>query len=453
MIYVISNVEYPEARKISPAPDDLLVFLNKAKSAAYYRDHAKKMCIRRSPKPEYGTDLEGADNRFVFSGPPAKTVPAKVIADLKKKYDWNYSIEAGKVKCATTGYMAVKYLRHLFPNEEIVLVNFGFGVRKSSYRCPWHNWRFEDRELGEFRHIYTDPPVSAPDLADRRTRVFYNLSGWLGDNVYASAVVANIAAAGFAINVSRNGHSELWKDCPFLTRSVDEDNADFVIRERYPCPWRNNAKQIIEGCTDAAAYDLSANIPVLVERPHIWMDIDSKRPIPEPYVVILAGWQNSAPTKKWAREYWSEVIRRRPDVKFVQIGQKKNHSEILPGAVNMIDKTSLRDLVRLVRDARCVISPPSGVVHIAAAFRTPVIMLSGGREPATLAAYPETRVLSVCGGGLECCRDGGCHRNHFGTGANMCAFHGRRGDEPTPTSNCMLSVTPDAVIEAMKGLA
>ena len=34
-------------------------------------------------------------------------------------------------------------------------MNFGFEVRKSSYRCPWHNWRFEDKELAKFRHVYT----------------------------------------------------------------------------------------------------------------------------------------------------------------------------------------------------------------------------------------------------------------------------------------------------------
>lgn len=155
MIYVISNVEYPEIRKLHPAPDDLLVFLNKAKSASYYQDHQRKMCIRRSPKSEYGVDLDGVDNRFIFSGPPEKTAPSNVIAELKKSYDWDYEIEKGKVKCPTTGYMAVKWVEKMFPGQTITLVNFGYEVDKSSYRCPWHNWRFEAKVLGEYKHIFT----------------------------------------------------------------------------------------------------------------------------------------------------------------------------------------------------------------------------------------------------------------------------------------------------------
>ena len=157
MIYIISNVDYPEERKIHPNPEDMLVFLNKAKTASYYAAHPnhRKMCIRRSPELNYGSDLPGIDNRFIFAGPPDKTVPGEIINRLKQSYDWDYEIEKGKIKCATTGYMAVKYLEATYPDEEIVLVNFGYEVKKSSYRCPWHNWRFEAKALSGFRHIFT----------------------------------------------------------------------------------------------------------------------------------------------------------------------------------------------------------------------------------------------------------------------------------------------------------
>lgn len=159
MIYVFSNVEYPESRKLHPAPGDLLVFLNKAGSEAYYRGHPRRMCIRRSPRPEYGVDIPDADNRFIFSGPPEKTAPSSLIDELKESYDWDYEIEKGKTRCATTGYMAVKWLEKMFPGETIRLVNFGNGVRKSTYRCPWHNWRFEAKALREYQHMFTADPA------------------------------------------------------------------------------------------------------------------------------------------------------------------------------------------------------------------------------------------------------------------------------------------------------
>lgn len=155
MIYVISNVEYPEERKLTPRPEDLLVFLNKARSAGFYAGHPRRMCIRRTPEASYGVDVPEVENRFIFSGPSDRTLPREVLQRLKKSYDWDYEIEDGKTKCATTGYMAIKYLEWLFPGEEITLVNFGFEVERSTYRCPWHNWRYEAKELAKFKHIYT----------------------------------------------------------------------------------------------------------------------------------------------------------------------------------------------------------------------------------------------------------------------------------------------------------
>lgn len=154
-IYVFSNVRYPEENKIVPGPDDILVFLNKAASVGYYSDFPNRILYRRSPSEEYGKPIPGCDNRTVFGGGP-NDIPKKFVDELKRGYDWNYPIEQGKVRCATTGYMVVKYLESIYPDREIVLVNFGYGVEKSTYRCPWHNWTFEAEQLKPFRHLYLE---------------------------------------------------------------------------------------------------------------------------------------------------------------------------------------------------------------------------------------------------------------------------------------------------------
>ena len=459
MIWIFSNVPFtaPEAPKVEE--DDLLVFLNKAANVAHYRDHFKKVVYHRSPEACYGAEVMGCVNRYVFSAGKA-SVPGEFIDGLKKSYDWNYEIEAGKVKCMTTGYMVAMYMRKLYPDDEIVLVNFGFGVKESTYRCPYHNWPFEDKALAGFKHIYTGGNVPLRNVApaslgglDRnarlqRKRVYYELSGWLGDNVYASAVVANMVAAGFAVNVSTTGHAALWEPCRLLDRRITRENADVVLKQRNFNPWTLHCPNIIHGVTAAAAYDLNTEIPVRMKRPHVWLELPEERLIDGLYVVLNTGWQNSAPTKKWSRENWEKLIALCPDVHFVQMGQAKNHAELLAGAVDMIDRTPLPDLLRLVRDAACVISPPSGAVHIAAAYKVPSILLAGGREPATLAAYPETVAFSACGGRLDCCRSAGCHRNKFGTGEKECGCfrHGADG----PTAQCMLDITAEEVAEALR---
>lgn len=449
MIWIFSNVPFAAGNAPQVAEDDLLVFLNKAANIEHYRSHFRKVVYHRSPEECYGAEVMGCVNRYVFSAGKA-SLPGGFIDELKKTYDWDYEIEAGKTKCMTTGYMVAMFMRHEYPDEEIVLVNFGFEVKNSTYRCPWHNWRFEDKALAEFRHVYTagEDVKRHTDTIVYRKKVFYELSGWLGDNVYASAVTMNIVGAGFAINVSENGHGDIWKKCPFLDRKITQENADIVIRQRYLYPWDLHCKHIIDGVTAAAAYDLNADIPFRIRRPRIWTELPEARLMKNPYVVINTGWQNSAPTKKWSRENWEKLVALCPDVAFVQMGESKNHAEPIPGAIDMIDKTELADLLRLIRDAACVVSPPSGAIHIAGAYRTPNIMLSGGREPATLAAYPETVAFSACGGIRECCMSSGCHRNKFGTGDKECGTF--RDGADGPTAQCMLDITPEAVAEALR---
>jgi len=157
-IYIFSNVAYPEKNKITPNPGDMLVFLNKAESVKYYQSTpAIKMVYLRSQKENYGTVIPSCINQYVFDETKQGLgLPADFIKKLKDNYDWNYPIEEGKVKCATTGYMVALFLAETYQNAEIILVNFGYNVSKSTFRCPWHNWKFEAEQLKKFKHLYLE---------------------------------------------------------------------------------------------------------------------------------------------------------------------------------------------------------------------------------------------------------------------------------------------------------
>lgn len=159
MIYVISNVPYDRETRLNVDPTDLLVFLNKAASISYYPEHQRKICIHRSNAKEYGERISGIPNFFIYTGPSHMTPPKGLLDAINKEYDWNYEVEKGSIKSPTTGYLAIKCLEKKYPKEEIVLVNFGYRIRKSSYRCPWHNWKFEDTALAKYKHIYTAPTI------------------------------------------------------------------------------------------------------------------------------------------------------------------------------------------------------------------------------------------------------------------------------------------------------
>lgn len=155
MIYIFSNVAYPEEAKLKPNPDDLLVFINKAKSIHYYTEHKNKEVYHRFDKPEYGEVVPDVPNYYVFGDTGVTT------KEFRKNlpYDYNFEPPKGTVKSPTTGYVLVKHLEYKYPSQEIVLVNFGYEVCKSTGRSMNHNWIFENRELSKYKHIYTAPTI------------------------------------------------------------------------------------------------------------------------------------------------------------------------------------------------------------------------------------------------------------------------------------------------------
>ena len=86
MIYLISNVTYSRSAKLTPAPEDLLVFLNRAVSYAWYEDHSRKLIIRRMPGKEYGAPISGADIRYIFNDNKPDAMPAELLAKVDAGY-------------------------------------------------------------------------------------------------------------------------------------------------------------------------------------------------------------------------------------------------------------------------------------------------------------------------------------------------------------------------------
>ena len=287
-------------------------------------------------------------------------------------------------------------------------------------------------------------------MIKNKRSVYFIPSGWLGDAIYASAVVKNILNTNlFEINVDPVNRKYLWQNCPYLNHEITPDNADIVFRMHYRDPWTADVRNIIDCVTETFAKEAGVSVPVVCRKPEIWMDIPSSRLIEERYVVISSGWQNSAPAKRWPMPYWQKLVDICPDIIFVQTGQKKNNAEPLQDVISMIDQTDLADLMRIVRCADCVISPPSGIIHLAGAFDTPYICLSGGREPAGLVSYPCGSSISMIGK-LDCCRSGGCHLNKFNPGHSECKNHRQLDHDPIPAGLCMTMITPEMVKEKLE---
>lgn len=118
------------------------------------------------------------------------------------------------------------------------------------------------------------------------------------------------------------------------------------------------------------------------------------------YWVICIGKRPPFTSKFWPPERWQSVVSAFPHITFVQVGHSDHGQPELrgPNVINMIGKTQdertgIRDLFRLVYHADGCGSLISSLMHIAAGFHKPCVVVAGAREPARFEQYPFHRYL------------------------------------------------------------
>ena len=163
-----------------------------------------------------------------------------------------------------------------------------------------------------------------------------------------------------------------------------------------------------------------------------------------PFWIIVAGGKRDMTIKWWhPRRYQAVVDHFRGKIQFVQVGEAGHHHPPLRGVIDLRERTSLRQLVRLVYHAQGVVCPVTNLMHLAAAIplcpvqgskfkvqssplacgrptmnfehgtlnsfpqSRPCVVIAGGREPSQWEAYPHHQFIHT-NGALRCCDNGGC---------------------------------------------
>lgn len=137
--------------------------------------------------------------------------------------------------------------------------------------------------------------------------------------------------------------------------------------------------------------------------------------------IIVSGGKKDFTAKWWDPARCQQVVDHfRDQIQFVQCGDGGDWHVHPPleGAINLVGRTDLRQMVRLMHHADGVICPVTMFMHLAAAVETrpgrprnrPCVVVAGGREPAHWEAYPHHQYLHT-NGCLPCCDDGGCWRS------------------------------------------
>lgn len=148
-------------------------------------------------------------------------------------------------------------------------------------------------------------------------------------------------------------------------------------------------------------------------------------------------------TKKWPLEYFNRVIKeleKREDTTVVVVGGKEEMFFNMPLANTTIDlrgKTTLLELVEVIRRADIVLTNDSSPIHIASAFPNVRILALFGPTVEKFGFFPwskNSEVFQV--EGLEC---------------RPCSIHG--GDScPKKHFKCMLDIKPEMVLERIESI-
>lgn len=142
-----------------------------------------------------------------------------------------------------------------------------------------------------------------------------------------------------------------------------------------------------------------------------------------PFWIVDAGHKLDFTAKAWEYDRFQQIIDHFPEITFVQIGAKEHKHPELTGKnlINLVGKTDLRQLIRLVYNAFGVITPVSLPMHLAYAIpphprfnrkSRACVVIAGGREPNHWQQGPNQHYLHTCGM-LDCCDYGGCWKSRI----------------------------------------
>src|SRR5262245_38315537 len=295
-----------------------------------------------------------------------------------------------------------------------------------------------------------------------------------GDVVMLTAAVRDLHKCypGRYLTDVRTTAAELWDNNPYLTPLKESDPGVKVLECGYPLINSSNRRPIhfLHGFIEY----LNDRLDLAIEPSRCAGDIhltDKERIMPSPverltgkplpYWVVVAGGKFDFTIKWWHFRRWQAVVDHfRDRLLFVQVGENHHYHPSLNGVLDLRNKTSLRELIRLIYHAQGVLCPVTLHMHLAAAVENkpggppsrPCVVVAGGREPPHWEAYPTHQFLHTVGL-LPCCAAGGCWRSRsvpLGDGDEKDKPEHLCVDVVNNLPHCMDLIQPPAVIERIE---
>lgn len=275
----------------------------------------------------------------------------------------------------------------------------------------------------------------------------------------------------FRINCKTSAQA-LWENNPYLDRSVTQQNADKVLEMHYPAI--NSSTQgtyhFIHGFRMYAEEQLGIKIPA----GNFCVDVHmSEQERNDPYIsnivgdryfwILDAGGKNDFTCKVWEFDRFQQVVDRTSDkITWVQIGAKEHNHKPLRNVINLVGKTTHRQLISLMYRCSGVLTPVSYPMHLSTMQwkdhpngHRPCVVVAGGREPAVWEAYTCHQYIQCCGV-LDCCVKGACWKsrvvklNDGSKQDNSLCLHPVRTASGQVIPKCMDMISVDEVVRRIR---
>jgi len=287
--------------------------------------------------------------------------------------------------------------------------------------------------------------------------------GGIGDCLIASALVRDLVALrpDIRLSVEGSGAADIFARHPNIapagpdTKRVVLDYRPVVDRAR-----TDRSARYVYAPHEAFEAATGIAVPRGRPAPEIVVGADEARPRPRPYAVVASGTKGDMPVKSWVHAHFRDVVAAHPEYEWLQVGaildaRHMHRQTAIPGCVNLLGKTGLRDLFLLVRGAAVVLCHVSLPMLVAAAFGVPCVAVAGGREDPWLHADSGVRYVDTVGA-LPCCAAAGCRCSVALAGHADSGFPpGWACTDPVDAGGqwvgrCMTLITPDQIKREIK---
>lgn len=256
-----------------------------------------------------------------------------------------------------------------------------------------------------------------------------------GDALMLSAAIRDLHLSypvQFATDV-RTACPAIFEHNPYITPLNEADPDVLVIDAEYPAIHQSNLLpyHFVHGFRlflndvlklDVRPHAFKGDVHLTDEEKRLPSQVDEQTSRKDArFWIIVSGGKTDYTAKCWDPDRSQAVVDHFAGrIQFVQCGEAAtNHVHPpLQGVLNLVGKTDLRQLLRLVYHSDGIVCPVTFLMHAAAAVPTKpgrprnraCVVVAGGREPAQWEAYPHHQYLHV-NGCLPCCDDGGCWKS------------------------------------------